>query len=182
MEAYLSMKTVSEEVVSEEVIEESIDEACDKKSMKEADKKPMKDDEEEKLDPVGKEDGDVDNDGDEDESDEYLKNRRKTISKSAKKDKEVQFVTKEDFDQLWAKIEEAMGKQTKGATEPEAIDSKESPKSKEFIDKHKGQSDKKYETMDDDGHDMAAKAAKSTKQAPNRGNDNLSNGDTKPVK
>jgi hypothetical protein len=34
------------------------------------------------MDPVGKEDGDIDNDGDEDSSDEYLKNRRKTISKA----------------------------------------------------------------------------------------------------
>ena len=30
----------------------------------------------EKLDPVGQEDGDIDNDGDKDSSDEYLANRR----------------------------------------------------------------------------------------------------------
>ena len=41
---------------------------------------------EEKLDPVGKEDGDVDNDGDEDESDKYLKKRRKAIGKAMKKE------------------------------------------------------------------------------------------------
>ncbi len=35
----------------------------------------------EALDAVGKEDGDIDNDGDEDESDEYLANKRKVISK-----------------------------------------------------------------------------------------------------
>jgi hypothetical protein len=35
-----------------------------------------------KLDPVGKEDEDVDNDGDSDESDQYLKRRRKKISKA----------------------------------------------------------------------------------------------------
>ena len=40
----------------------------------------------EKLDPVGKEDDDVDNDGDTDETDQYLKNRRKAISKSVKDD------------------------------------------------------------------------------------------------
>ena len=40
--------------------------------------------EEPKLDAVGKEDGDVDNDGDEDKSDEYLKKRRAAISKSVK--------------------------------------------------------------------------------------------------
>ena len=37
------------------------------------------------LDPVGKEDGDVDNDGDEDSSDEYLKKRRAAIGKAMKK-------------------------------------------------------------------------------------------------
>ena len=42
----------------------------------------------EALDPVGKEDDDVDNDGDTDSSDEYLKNRRKKIGKSMKKDDE----------------------------------------------------------------------------------------------
>lgn len=42
---------------------------------------------EKKLDPVGKEDDDVDNDGDADSSDEYLKNRRKKISKEVEKDK-----------------------------------------------------------------------------------------------
>ncbi|MAL46313.1 MAG: hypothetical protein CME98_20215, partial [Hyphomonas sp.] len=34
---------------------------------------------EKKLDPVGKEDGDIDNDGDEDDTDSYLLNRRKKI-------------------------------------------------------------------------------------------------------
>ena len=42
---------------------------------------------EEALDPVGKEDDDVDNDGDEDESDAYLKKRRAAISKAIKKQK-----------------------------------------------------------------------------------------------
>ena len=39
-----------------------------------------------KLDPVGKEDGDIDNDGDEDDSDRYLKKRRDAISKAIKKE------------------------------------------------------------------------------------------------
>jgi len=43
---------------------------------------------EKKLDPVGKEDGDIDNDGDEDKSDKYLKNRRKVVSKKVKKKKD----------------------------------------------------------------------------------------------
>jgi hypothetical protein len=37
------------------------------------------------LDPVGKEDGDIDNDGDTDKSDEYLHKRRKAIGKAMKK-------------------------------------------------------------------------------------------------
>ena len=39
----------------------------------------------EALDPVGKEDGDVDNDGDKDSSDKYLLKRRKAIGKAMKK-------------------------------------------------------------------------------------------------
>ena len=43
------------------------------------------DDVDEALDPVGKEDGDIDNDGDEDDTDKYLMNRRKAIAKAMKK-------------------------------------------------------------------------------------------------
>ena len=41
---------------------------------------------EEKMDAVGKEDGDIDNDGDKDASDKYLAKRRKTIAKAMKKE------------------------------------------------------------------------------------------------
>ena len=41
---------------------------------------------EEALDPVGQEDDDVDNDGDEDDSDAYLKKRRDAVSKAVKGD------------------------------------------------------------------------------------------------
>ena len=41
---------------------------------------------EEAMDPVGKEDDDVDNDGDSDDSDKYLKKRRDAISKAIKKE------------------------------------------------------------------------------------------------
>ena len=41
---------------------------------------------EKKLDPVGKEDGDVDNDGDKDSSDSYLMKRRKAIGKAMAKE------------------------------------------------------------------------------------------------
>jgi len=39
----------------------------------------------EKLDPVGEEDGDVNNDGKEDETDKYLMKRRKAIGKAMEK-------------------------------------------------------------------------------------------------
>ena len=43
----------------------------------------------EKLDPVGKEDGDVDNDGDKDASDKYLAKKRKAITKAVNKEEDV---------------------------------------------------------------------------------------------
>tara|TARA_B100000965_G_C19201776_1_gene587725 strand:- start:444 stop:617 length:174 start_codon:yes stop_codon:yes gene_type:complete len=43
--------------------------------------------EEKKLDPVGQEDADVDNDGDTDKSDKYLMNRRKAVGKAIAKSK-----------------------------------------------------------------------------------------------
>ena len=49
---------------------------------------------EKKLDPVGKEDGDVDNDGDKDSSDSYLMKRRAAIKKAMKKEE----VEKEEND------------------------------------------------------------------------------------
>ena len=48
----------------------------------------------EALDPVGKEDKDVDNDGDADKSDNYILNRRKRIKKAMKKREEVKKVDK----------------------------------------------------------------------------------------
>ena len=56
------------------------------KSVKEATApKTDKEDDGEGMDPVGAGDSDIDNDGDSDQSDEYLKKRRKAISKSMKK-------------------------------------------------------------------------------------------------
>lgn len=56
-----------------------------------------------KLDPVGKHDKDIDNDGDHDKTDKYLINRRKKISSSISKDKantEVQVQESEELDEL----------------------------------------------------------------------------------
>ena len=61
----------------------------------------------EKMDPVGKEDGDVDNDGDKDSSDKYLLNRRKAIAKAMKKEEaELEIFTEKELDVL----EEMLGK------------------------------------------------------------------------
>lgn len=47
------------------------------------------------MDPVGSEDGDIDNDGDSDSSDDYLANRRKKIGKAMKKESLQQLVKEE---------------------------------------------------------------------------------------
>lgn len=57
-----------------------------KKGKKSDDKEDDGEKKKGKLDPVGKADGDIDNDGDEDETDSYLKNRRKAIKKNMKKE------------------------------------------------------------------------------------------------
>lgn len=55
--------------------------------FEEVDLEEAKKKEEEKLDPVGKEDDDVDNDGDSDDTDAYLKKKRAAIAKTLNKDK-----------------------------------------------------------------------------------------------
>ncbi len=58
-----------------------------------------------KLDPVGKEDGDIDNDGDKDKSDSYLHNRRKAISANIKKEEveQVDEISNKTVDSYWKK-------------------------------------------------------------------------------
>ena len=66
--------------------------------------------EKKKLDPVGKEDDDVDNDGDVDSSDEYLKKRRAAIGKAMGKDgaKEEDEEDKEDKKKNTFEIDKAV--------------------------------------------------------------------------
>ncbi len=52
---------------------------------------------EKKMDPVGQEDGDIDNDGDKDSSDKYLAKRRKAIAKSMDKDMKEGKMSDEDI-------------------------------------------------------------------------------------
>ena len=67
---------------------------------KDANGEPIPHDDEEdlseKLDPVGQEDGDVDNDGDKDSTDKYLMKRRKAISKAMKKEDYANSMIKKD--------------------------------------------------------------------------------------
>ena len=73
------------------------DEKEDKKEMKKEEVSTLRKDwgdaytaiyEKKKLDPVGKEDDDIDNDGDSDSTDKYLKKRRKAIGKAMGKDED----------------------------------------------------------------------------------------------
>ena len=69
-------------------------------------------------------------------------------------------------------------KHTKGATKPEGLLDKESPKSKEFVDQHKV--DTAYTDFEEKGHDDVHKAGQAVKsQSPARRGDNLGNGDSK---
>ena len=61
---------------------------------------------EKKLDPVGKEDGDVNNDGKKDKTDSYLMNRRKAIAKAMKKEE----VEKEETEVVEHHQKDANGK------------------------------------------------------------------------
>jgi len=92
---YSKLKDAMDEIKSE-VISSTYEDAIGLATIAEK-KKPKKNDDEyakntdkeddgEGLDPVDAEDSDVDNDGDSDESDEYLKNRRKTVKKAISKD------------------------------------------------------------------------------------------------
>lgn len=66
--------------------------------------------EKKKMDPVGKADADIDNDGDVDDSDEYLHNRRKAIKKAMAKeglddfDDFLDSLDEEQLDEISAKL------------------------------------------------------------------------------
>jgi len=69
-----------------------------------------------KLDPVGKEDDDIDNDGDVDASDKYLANRRKTVTKVVKG--EIRQVTDPDMEGLEGMDEEEIDEMSTTASAP----------------------------------------------------------------
>lgn len=68
----------------------------------------------EKLDPVGKEDADINNDGKKDKTDKYLANRRKTIAKNLKEgDHEVSMAISslEDIAKAIIRLRQKLGNQ-----------------------------------------------------------------------
>jgi hypothetical protein len=135
-------------------------------------------------------DKDIDNDGDVDDSDEFLHKRRKAIGKAMKKDKPVgnsgekkAEISKigEAAEELLGMIESAAKAQKSNATEPEGIMDKESPKSKQFAKDHE-KSDKKIEDNYEDGVKKTTEAGKATKaKSGKRPQDNAA-GDTHVVK
>jgi hypothetical protein len=74
------------EIAREEIASSILDEKKkDKEDDEEEDEEESEDDDDdEELDPVGQEDDDVDNDGDSDSSDKFLKNRRRVIANKMK--------------------------------------------------------------------------------------------------
>jgi hypothetical protein len=209
MEAYLEV--VSEKKHAKESKEECPKcegegcDHCDGKGYHEVEEATKK--EKKELDPVDdkendkpfakRKDKDIDNDGDVDDSDEYLHKRRaatddaidardgkddkkddkkkKPAANSGEKTAEIskigeRAVSKEDIDQLIDALTEAADPK-KGATPPEGLTDKESPKSKEFAKAH-DKSDKKIENDEEDGHKKTFAAGKATKPAPKRPGDN----------
>ena len=115
--------------------------------------------EKKKLDPVGKEDGDIDNDGDEDETDSYLLNRRKAIGKAMKKEdmqyeeEEKEDVKKLDSRGLGVTRQSGLGKRLKNESVNEGAPDTE-------LDHHKGKNpdifDQDYLPMKKNGKKMKA--------------------------
>jgi len=81
------MKPVDQEYKSDKMV-----------TLKEAIKKEIRSILSEKMDAVGKEDGDINNDGKKDKTDDYLKNRRDAISKATEKKGNKKSVKEEDDD------------------------------------------------------------------------------------
>lgn len=69
-----------------------------------------------KMDPVGREDGDIDNDGDKDKTDSYLHNRRKAISSAIKGKGTKETVTTEDVEELDELSKKTLGSYVKKAS------------------------------------------------------------------
>ena len=152
---------------------------------------PPKKDGEEKDSEEGEESEEEDEDEDEEEKEEMPKvagkkdDKKKVASKA--KTPEISKIGEEldlvdaikDLHQMW---ESAAKQQKSNATKPEEIDSKDSPKAKEFTSAHKGKSDKKIEDNEEDGHDKTFKAQGGTKPKSGKRPQDNPKGDTNIVK
>ena len=142
---------------------------------------------EKKLDPVDdaendkkfkdRKDKDIDNDGDVDDSDEYLHNRRAKVDdaidggkkpakkeeKEDKKDKVAKSPKTAEISKIGEDFVAMLEASLLEKAEPEAIDDKESPKGKEFIAKHK-KSEKDLEDKEEEAEEETPKAGKVTKE------------------
>jgi hypothetical protein len=159
---------------------------------------------EKKLDPVDdaendkkfkdRKDKDIDNDGDVDDSDEYLHNRRAKVDdaidggkKPAKKeeDDKKKVVAKSPKTAEISKIGEDFVAMLEASllekAEPEAMDDKESPKGKEFIGKHK-KSEKDLEDKQKEAEEETPKAGKVTKEKSGKRTSDSTVGDKEVVK
>lgn len=113
---------------------------------------PPKKDGEEKDSDDDEDSDDDDNDDDEEEKPKVVGKKEKDKNpKTSDKTAEISKIG-EAFDELWSAMQEAIN-QKKGATEPEKMDSKSSPKEKEFTKAHevevKGVKGKKLSDADD---------------------------------
>jgi hypothetical protein len=160
---------------------------------------------EKKLDPVDdaendkkfkdRKDKDIDNDGDVDDSDEYLHNRRAKVDdeidggkkpakkeeKEDKKDKVAKSPKTAEISKIGEDFVAMLEAELLEKAEPEAIDDKESPKSKEFIAKHK-KSEKDLEDKEEEGEEVTPKAGKVTKEKSGKRDIDSTVGDKEIVK
>lgn len=147
-----------------------------------------------KLDAVGQEDGDVNNDGKHGgDDDKYLLKRRKAVSSASKGSKEDEPTKNKDetavmnpkkeskksatTESVKPSIRERLmsvlegNKHTAGATKPEEHDEKDSPLAKKMRDDHKAVEPKDSIDANKGPVDDVKKAANATKPAPARSND-----------
>ena len=116
-----------------------------KKEVKEEKDEEEEDPKKKKPFPPKKDGEEKDSEDDEDSDDEVESDEEEKPKVVGKKEKDKNPRTSdktaeiskigEAFDELWSAMQEAIN-QKKGATEPEKMDSKASPKEKEFVSKH----------------------------------------------
>jgi len=123
-----------------------------------------------KMDPVGKADADIDNDGDVDKSDSYLHNRRKAISNAKKKDSKEDVVmnptkkgnTTTAESKAWpiySRIMEKKSEHTKNAAPADKLDDDDTLPGKGAKDMAKDIAvDKSKADMEKQGHDSVSAA------------------------